>query len=107
VLAVDAVAACAATGATVGDVARLLGLDRSGASRMVAAAEASGYLERRRAESDARMTRIRLTVAGDALIAAAEQWQRAAFDGLTADWPDEDRVRFAEYLQRLAAQVGA
>lgn len=107
VLAVDAVAACAATGATVGDVARLLGLDRSGASRMVAAAEAGGYLERRRVESDARMVRIRLTAAGDALIAAAEQWQRAAFAELTAEWPDEDRVRFAEYLHRLAAQVGA
>ena len=107
VLTVDAVAACTATGATIGDVARLLGLDRSGASRMLAAAEEGGYVERRRAESDARLVRIRLTAAGDALIAAAERWQRAAFADLTAEWADEDRTRFAEYLQRLAAQVGA
>ena len=107
VLTVDAVAASAAPGATIGDVARLLGLDRSGASRMVAAAEASGFLERRRSESDARVTRVRLTAEGDALIAAAEEWQRLAFADLTADWADEDRERFAGYLQRLAAQVGA
>jgi DNA-binding MarR family transcriptional regulator len=107
VLTVDAVAACAAPGATVGDVARLLGLDRSGASRMVAAAEASGFLERRRSESDARVTRVRLTVEGDALIAAAEEWQRHVFAELTAGWAGEDRERFAGYLQRLAAQVGA
>jgi DNA-binding MarR family transcriptional regulator len=79
-------------------VAHLLGLDRSGASRMVAAAEADGYLERRRAESAARLVRIRLTAAGDALIAAAEQWQRAAFGDLTAAWADEDRARFDRRL---------
>jgi DNA-binding MarR family transcriptional regulator len=110
VLTVDAVSAWSAQGGgdpTVGDVARRLGLDRSGASRMVAAAAEHGYLERTRGVTDARRTVLRLTPAGRELIAASHRWQRERFAELTASWADEDRDRFAGYLERLAAEVGA
>ncbi len=105
-LTVEAVAASGTDG-SVGDVARLLGLDQSGASRMVAAAEAGGYVDRARAASDARRSALRLTPGGRALLRSARGWQRSTFAELTATWPEEDRDRFAAYLRRLADQVGA
>ncbi|MGH3587767.1 MAG: MarR family winged helix-turn-helix transcriptional regulator [Pseudonocardia sp.] len=110
VLTVTAVSACVDTsdgGATVGDVARQLGLDQSGASRMVAAATSAGYVLRGRAVSDARRAVLRLTPQGSRLIESAQQWQQATFEELTESWPEPDRVRFAAYLRRLADQVGA
>jgi DNA-binding MarR family transcriptional regulator len=114
VLTVEAVIACCAQGAgspdgaaTVGDVARLLGLDQSGASRMVAAAAAAGYVERSRATADGRRSVLLLTATGHALIDSSHRWQRETFAELTATWDEEDRTRFAGYLQRLASEVGA
>ncbi len=92
---------------TVGDVARLLGLDHSGASRMVAAAAERGYVERARGSGDARRSVLRLTESGRELIEAARGWQQETFARLTASWEVEDRARFAAYLQRLAEEVGA
>jgi DNA-binding MarR family transcriptional regulator len=92
---------------TVGDVARQLGLDRSGASRMVAAATDQGYLEQRRSRSDARRSSLTLTTAGRALLEESHRWQRAKFLELTASWSAADRARFANYLERLARDVGA
>ncbi|MFD1515923.1 MarR family winged helix-turn-helix transcriptional regulator [Pseudonocardia yunnanensis] len=94
-------------GATVGDVARRLGLDQSGASRMVAAAAAAGYVERSRATADGRRSVLRLTLAGRALIDSSHRWQRDTFAELTASWDEKDRAQFAGYLQRLASEVGA
>lgn len=109
VLVVDAVDAIRRAGAeaTVGQVAQQLGLDRSGASRMVAAAAEKGYLEQRRAPSDARRSALALTTAGQDLLDHSHQWQRAKFVELTADWSSSDRTRFAGYLERLARDVGA
>jgi DNA-binding MarR family transcriptional regulator len=108
VLTVDAVNACAdVDGSSVGHVARQLGIDHSGASRMVAAATASGYLESARSTADARRSVLRLTPAGKDLLDHALRWQREAFTELTAGWDDRDRARFARYLQRLASEVGA
>ena len=106
VLTVEAIRACGAEPA-VGDVARQLGLDHSGASRMVAAATERGYVERARGAADARRSVLRLTPAGHELIAASHQWQRETFERLTASWGEEDRSRFAGYLVRLAAETGA
>lgn len=103
VLTVEAVSAAGEP--TVGEVAHRLGLDHSGASRMVAAATASGYLTRSRSSADARRTVLRLTAEGHALLHAAHQWQQAAFAELTAAWPAADRERFAGYLVRLADEV--
>lgn len=109
VLVVDAVDARLRAGleATVGDVAAQLGLDRSGASRMVAVAIDEGYLERRRGPSDARRSPVDLTADGRALLEASHRWQRETFLELTAAWSASDRSRFAGYLERLAREVGA
>lgn len=109
VLVVDAVAALhrGEAGVAVGEVARQLGLDHSGASRMVTAAVDAGYLRRRRAETDARRSALELTPSGRDLLAASHDWQRARFIELTADWSARDRDRFAAYLDRLAREVGA
>jgi DNA-binding MarR family transcriptional regulator len=106
VLTVEAVRA-AGSEAGVNDVARQLGLDQSGASRMVAAATSAGHLERARSSIDARRTTLRLTASGEELLTGARAWQRETFDELTAHWPEPDRERFARYLRRLADEVGA
>lgn len=108
VLVVDAVDALHRehAGPTVGDVAGQLGLDRSGASRIVTAATDQGYLEQRRGPDDARRNLLTLTPAGHTLLTQSHQWQRATFLELTASWSTSDRRRFAGYLERLARDVG-
>jgi DNA-binding MarR family transcriptional regulator len=108
VLALEAVNACTgADGATVGEVARQLGLDHSGASRMVAAVEAAGLVERSRSCSDGRRSAVRITGTGLQLLETSRRWQQTVFDELTGGWSDRDRRQFAGYLARLAAEVGA
>ncbi|MEW1844945.1 MarR family transcriptional regulator [Nonomuraea angiospora] len=92
---------------TVGTVAHQLGLDHSGASRMVRDAVEAGYLARDTSERDRRRACLRLTESGDALLAGARQWQRRAFEELTASWDERDRRQFAAYLRRLADDLGA
>jgi DNA-binding MarR family transcriptional regulator len=93
--------------ATVNAVAHQLGLDHSGASRMVRDAAAAGLLRREESEKDRRRTAIRLTRPGEELLASARQWQQQVFDDLTATWDEQDRARFAGYLRRIAGELGA
>ncbi|WHT22493.1 MarR family winged helix-turn-helix transcriptional regulator [Crossiella sp. CA-258035] len=103
----EAVHSAESTGAepSVGEIAHRLGLDHSGASRLVRDATAAGYLARVESEVDRRRTVPRLTESGRELLTGALDWQRQAFAELTADWAEPDRRRFAEYLRRLAEQV--
>ena len=106
VLAVTAVDAAGAE-PTIGAVAHQLGVDQSGASRLVGAATAQGYLTRVAASGDRRRAAVALTDTGRAVLADAQSWQRAAFSELTAAWDPSDQERFAGYLQRLADEAGA
>jgi DNA-binding MarR family transcriptional regulator len=108
VLVVEAVhtIGTASGAATVGAVAHQLGLDQSGASRMVRDATAAGFLARAESTQDRRRAALQLTEEGHALLAASHDWQRHAFHELTADWDEDDRVRFAGYLVRLAGGLG-
>jgi len=90
--------------AAIGDVANELGLDRSNASRMLAAAVAAALVTKATSASDARRTQLRMTESGQSLLAAARAWQEDAFLQMTASWPAADARRFATYLHRLAAQ---
>jgi len=90
--------------AAIGDVAAELGLDRSNASRMLAAAVAAGLVTKATSAADARRTELRMTEAGQSLLATARAWQEQAFLQMTASWPAADARRFATYLHRLAAQ---
>jgi DNA-binding MarR family transcriptional regulator len=93
--------------ATVNAVAHQLGLDHSGASRMVRDAAAAGYLTRGESEEDRRRTVVRLTAEGSELLTGARQWQQRAFDDLTATWDPKDKAQFAGYLRRMAGELGA
>lgn len=90
---------------TVTTVADQLGLDHSGASRMVRDTATAGFLVRADSVHDRRRVVLQLTDEGRHLLAEAHTWQRRCFDELTASWPDHDRCRFAAYLQRLADET--
>jgi DNA-binding MarR family transcriptional regulator len=105
VLVLEAIEAAARGGvAQIGEVAVELGLDRSNASRMLAAAVAAGLVTKTVSAHDARRTELAVTPAGAELLAAARAWQEQTFRRLTADWPAADVRRFASYLVRLAEQ---
>jgi DNA-binding MarR family transcriptional regulator len=105
ILVVEAIHATTHDEATVNAVAHQLGLDHSGASRMVRDATEAGFLLRTESEQDKRRTVLKLTEQGHELLHAAHQWQRKAFDDLTGTWSDHDRKEFAGYLQRLAREL--
>ena len=90
--------------AAISDVAAELGLDRSNASRMLAAAVEAGLVTKATSAADARRTELRMTPAGQAVLAAARAWQEKTFLELTASWPRADARRLAVYLHRLATQ---
>jgi DNA-binding MarR family transcriptional regulator len=94
-------------GATIGTVAHQLGLDHSGASRMVRDAVTAGYLVRVASERDRRRVGLRLTPDGHDLLTGSRRWQRRVFDELTVTWDQQDRRQFAAYLQRLVDELGA
>ncbi|MFI7001648.1 MarR family winged helix-turn-helix transcriptional regulator [Nocardia sp. NPDC050175] len=104
---VEAVAATAEQGAeaTITSVSHQLGLDHSGASRMVRDATAADYLSRTESEHDRRRTSLALTASGERLLADARAWQRQVFTELTADWDELDRQQFAGYLRRLSNEL--
>ena len=105
ILAVEAVHT-AGDAATVNAVAHQIGLDHSGASRMVRDAVAAGFLERAASTRDRRRAALRLTASGDRLLVESHAWQQRAFEQLTAAWTTRDRDQLAEYLQRLAEDLG-
>ncbi|GAA3713121.1 MarR family winged helix-turn-helix transcriptional regulator [Nonomuraea antimicrobica] len=107
ILVVEAVHTSARDEPTVGTVAHQLGLDHSGASRMVKDAVDAGYLARATSEHDRRRASLRLTERGHDLLAGSRAWQVDAFAELTASWDEQDRRRFAGYLRRLADEAGA
>jgi DNA-binding MarR family transcriptional regulator len=105
VLVLEAIDAAGTRGSrAIGDVAAELGLDRSNASRMLAAAVAAGLVDKTTAPGDARRTQLRMTADGSSLLAAARSWQREAFAQLVAGWSAGDARRFAGYLERLAIE---
>jgi DNA-binding MarR family transcriptional regulator len=85
---------------TVGLVAELLGVDPSVASRMVSDNIKAGYLRRAASQEDGRRTVLELTAEGSALMARFRRHQRAAFEYITADWSERDRLEFARLMLR-------
>ncbi len=96
-----------ANGATVGDVSRLLGVDPSRASRQVAAAVASGSLERRAAQDDGRKVVLAITARGEKLRARGSELTRNRIDLALQDWSHAERDRFAKLLSRFVAAMTA
>ncbi|HEY4456254.1 MAG TPA: MarR family winged helix-turn-helix transcriptional regulator [Pseudonocardiaceae bacterium] len=107
ILAVEAASTGAERGdeVTVATIAHQLGLDHSGASRMVRDATAAGYLTKDTSPEDRRRASLHLTDAGRELLTGSHQWQRRTFAELTVTWSAADRQRFAGYLLRVATEL--
>ncbi|MBL8622295.1 MAG: winged helix-turn-helix transcriptional regulator [Myxococcales bacterium] len=92
-----------ATGATVGDAARLLGIDPSRASRQVAAAVARGLVTRAAAPGDGRRVVLVVTPRGSRLQAQGGELTRARIALALATWPPAEQARFAALFERFVA----
>lgn len=98
----EAVHALAGQGeVTVNGVAAELGIDQSGASRMITAAVGHGYLRLTPSRTDARRRSVTLTMSGQRLLEAAHAWQEQIFTELTADWTPDERAQFHRGMLRL------
>ena len=92
---------------TVGAVAEELKVDPSVASRMVSDCIASGYLLRAASQDDGRRTVLQLTPEGQNLRNQFAQQQRDAFERITADWPESERIQFARLLLKYTEASAA
>lgn len=88
-------------GATIGDVARRLGIDPSRASRQVARAIDDGLLVRHAEQKDGRKVRIRITRAGSRLQKQGSELTRARIGLALAGWSAADCEQFATLLTRF------
>lgn len=92
---------------TVGTVADELKVDPSVASRMVSDCITAGYLLRTASQTDGRRTVLQVTPEGRALRDSFAKQQREAFERITADWPEGERVQFARILLKYAEASAA
>ncbi|MFH8484809.1 MarR family winged helix-turn-helix transcriptional regulator [Streptomyces longisporoflavus] len=99
-LVLNLVDEAAETGAemTVGGLAEHLQVDPSVASRMVSDCISHGYLVRAASQQDGRRTVLHLTGEGAALLRHFRRQQRQAFEYITRDWPEAERLEFARLL---------
>ncbi|MGX1669482.1 MarR family winged helix-turn-helix transcriptional regulator [Streptomyces sp. NPDC055400] len=87
------------------DLATHYALDKSTVSRQVSALERAGLVMRRVDPDDHRVQVLHPTEAGADILAQVTVSRRQAFQERVADWPEEDLVRFADYLLRYNARV--
>lgn len=95
--------------ATVNSIGAEIGIDQSGASRLVKDATIAGYLELKPNISDARKKSVTVSASGIKFLAKARAWQEEVFLELTADWSDEERSAFYRAMLRLldrSRQIG-
>ncbi|QLJ01951.1 MarR family winged helix-turn-helix transcriptional regulator [Streptomyces sp. F-1] len=85
------------------DLAAHYALDKSTVSRQVAALERAGLIERRLDPEDHRVQVLQLTEAGQEILGQVTLRRRAAVRERLVDFPEEDLVRFAAYLERYNA----
>lgn len=89
----------------VGDLAEIIAVDASTASRLVEHAVAEGYVERRVSARDRRRTELALTAAGEELLARSTAVRSRMMGRATEGWSDEDLTRLAELLARLQVDL--
>jgi DNA-binding MarR family transcriptional regulator len=80
-----------ATPATVNAIAHEIGIDQSGASRLIKSATAAGYLVMAAPAADGRRREASLALAGRSMLDHAHCWQEEVFAELTRDWSDTKR----------------
>lgn len=103
VLVGEAVHSLAERGAetTVNAIAVEIGLDQSGASRLVKAAIEAGHLAMEASRSDGRRREVSLTAAGRTMLDQAHRWQEQVFDQLTDGWSEKRRSEFQRAMSDL------
>jgi DNA-binding MarR family transcriptional regulator len=103
VLVTEAVHSLATRGipATVNAVGEEIGIDQSGASRLIRNATEAGYLTMRAPDTDGRRRHATVTAAGHALLERAHEWQEQVFDRLTDGWSRQRRRDFQQAMQDL------
>lgn len=106
VLVTEAVHALTLRGdpATVNAIAREIGIDQSGASRLIKNATQAGYLTMRPGATDARVRTATITPAGHILLDQAHAWQEQVFAQLTAGWSDRRRHEFHRAMTDLMSR---
>ncbi|MFB7672533.1 MarR family winged helix-turn-helix transcriptional regulator [Kitasatospora purpeofusca] len=92
---------------TVGAVAEHLGVDPSVGSRMVSDCISAGYLVRAASQQDGRRTVLLLSPEGEDLMERFRQYQRSAFEQITAEWPDSERLEFARLMVKYVESQDA
>jgi DNA-binding MarR family transcriptional regulator len=92
------------TAATVNAVAGEIGIDQSGASRLVKSAAEAGYLTLRTSATDGRLRHAEVTSAGRSMLEQAHDWQERVFDRLTAGWSKQRRDDFQQAMTDLVDQ---
>lgn len=112
VLVIEAVASLTRRGiaATVNAVAHEIGIDQSGASRLVKSAVAAGCLAMAASDADGRRRQVTVTASGTGLLARAHDWQEQVFQRLTHDWSRARRREFqlamTELMERSHGESG-
>jgi MarR family transcriptional regulator, organic hydroperoxide resistance regulator len=103
VLVVEAVHSLARRGipATVNAIGDEIGIDQSGASRLLQNATAVGYLTMRASDADGRRRQATVTPSGHVLLDQAHDWQEKVFDRLTEGWSPERRRDFQQAMTDL------
>ncbi|MBB4935504.1 DNA-binding MarR family transcriptional regulator [Lipingzhangella halophila] len=87
--------------ATVNAIAHEIGIDQSGASRLVKSATAAGYLAMGASAADGRQREASLTPAGQSMLDQAHRWQEEVFGRLTAGWSETRRREFQRAMTEL------
>lgn len=89
------------TPATVNAIAHEIGIDQSGASRLIKSGAAAGYLVMAASAADARRREASLTFAGRSMLDQAHRWQEDIFVQLTTGWSDKKRRDFQQAMTDL------
>lgn len=90
-----------ATPATVNAIAHEIGIDQSGASRLIKSGAAVGYLVMAASAADGRRREASLTSAGRSMLDQAHRWQEDIFVQLTTGWSDKKRHDFQQAMTDL------
>lgn len=97
----------AAAPPSIGEVADVLAIDPSTASRVVERAVDAGFLERRVCRDDRRRTRLHLSSSGAVLLDEVTDRRRELLGEATAQWPVADLDAFVRLLHELVAGFDA
>ncbi|MDR6906071.1 DNA-binding MarR family transcriptional regulator [Agromyces sp. 3263] len=85
---------------SVNAVAAAMGMERTAVSRLAASCVTDGLVERVASQTDGRSITLRLTSRGREVLANSRQQQRRAFEYITKDWDDDERLVFARLLHK-------